>query len=48
MVYLLVFLALVIVARILGPIRGYSDPEQEQRHAEYEHRAAVYGNPESE
>ena len=45
MVYLLTFAALVIVARIAGPIRQRKDHDQELRQAEYEHRTAVYGDP---
>jgi hypothetical protein len=45
MVYLLAFAALVIVARIAGPIRAHKDHDRELRQAEYEHRTAVYGDP---
>lgn len=48
MVYILVLLALVIVARIAGPLRRNIDLDQELRQAEYEHRTAVYGDPEFE
>jgi hypothetical protein len=47
MVYLLTFAALVIVARIAGPIRAQKDHDRELRQAEYEHRTAVYGDPDN-
>jgi hypothetical protein len=46
MVYLLTFIAIIIIARIAGPTRQYKDPDQELREAEYEHRMSVYGDPE--
>jgi hypothetical protein len=45
MIYLLTFIAIIIVARIAGPMRQYRDLDQELRQAEYEHRASVYGKP---
>jgi hypothetical protein len=45
MIYLLTFMAIIIIARIAGPIRQHRDPDQELRQAEYEHRASVYGKP---
>jgi hypothetical protein len=45
MVYLLAFAALVIAARIAGPIRQGKDHDRELRQAEYEHGTAVYGDP---
>ena len=48
MVYLLAFAALVIVARIAGPIHQRKDHDRELRQAEYEHRTAVYGDPDKQ
>lgn len=45
MVYIITFIAIVIIARIAGPIREYKDLDQELREAESEHRLTVYGNP---
>lgn len=45
MVYLLTFIAIIIIARIAGPIRRYRDVDQEFREAEFEHRVSVYGEP---
>ena len=45
MIYLLTFIAIIIIARIAGPIRQQRDLDQELRQAEYEHRASVYGKP---
>jgi hypothetical protein len=46
MVYLLTFIAIIIIARIAGPIRQHKDLDQELREAEYDHRTSVYGDPE--
>jgi hypothetical protein len=45
MIYLLIFIAIIIIARIAGPIRQHRDLDQELRQTEYEHRASVYGKP---
>ena len=45
MVYLITFIAIIIIARIAGPIRRYRDLDQELREAEFEHRVSVYGDP---
>jgi hypothetical protein len=44
MVYLFIFLLLVVIANIAGPIRRHKDIDQEMREMEYEHRSAVYGD----
>lgn len=44
MVYFLTLIAIIIIARIAGPIRRYRDLDQELREAEFEHRVAVYGD----
>jgi hypothetical protein len=45
MVYLITFIAIIIIARIAGPIREFKDQDQEHREAEYAHRTSIYGKP---